>query len=127
MVYLSVCCVLLLSMCVFWQYHLLQSCAWSISTTRSQSKHCELGPTHATFRCAPSGIRRGGPRWTCLCGLVVRFECDLILFGFPFGLSAVFCLSTVDHLVYVLDLDEAICAGRRSSPGVSPRAEWTLG
>ena len=42
-------------------------------------------------------------------------------------IPAVFCLSTVDHLMQELDLDEASCAGRRSSPGMSPRAEWTLG
>ena len=39
----------------------------------------------------------------------------------------VFCLSTVDHLMQVLDLNETSCAGRRSSPGVSARAEWTRG
>ena len=70
------------------------------------------------------------PRWATV-DVLVWFGGTLrvrpVLFGFPFGLSAVFCLSTVDHLMYVLDLDEAICAGRRSSPGVSPRAEWTLG
>ena len=30
--------------------------------------------------------------------------------------TAVFCLSTVDHLMYVLDLDEASCADPWSRP-----------
>ena len=40
--------------------------------------------------------------------------------------TAVFCLSTVDYLLQVLDFDDASCAGRRFSPGMFPRAEWTL-
>ena len=41
------------------------------------------------------------------------------LFRFLF-FFLLYSLSTVDSFLEVLDLDEASCAGRRSSPGVSP-------